>query len=54
MGISYLDGKLDTYIHNSTIILGNHTFKENILVAYKSDNIVQFLKIGGIVGLSFQ
>ena len=52
--IGYLDGKLDTYLYNSTIVLGEHTFNESILVAYSSNNIQNFLRIGGIVGLSFQ
>lgn len=54
MKIGYLDGHLDTYLHNSTVKLGNHTFEQNILVAYATDRIVNFRKIGGICGLSFQ
>lgn len=52
--IGYLDGKLDTYVYNSTVTLGKHTFNETILVAYATDRIINFRKIGGIVGLSFQ
>lgn len=51
--IGYLDGFLDTYHLNASIQLGDHEFKQDILVAYHTTSI-NFKKMGGIVGLSFQ
>ena len=54
MSISYLDGQLDTYLYDANVTLGQHSFTEKILVAYASNNSMNFRRVGGILGVSFQ
>jgi len=50
--IRYLDGEVQTYLFLANMGIGNHSFKEFILVAYQS-NSSNFDNLGGILGLSF-